>query len=168
MREFAGVMTSKRVRVAILVLGLGLTASFVAEAAVKPDAAPVLKPATEKRWYQIGKASWYGRQFHGHKTASGERFDMYALTCAHRTLPLGSWIKVTNLHNQRTVILRVNDRGPMSKSLIVDLSSGAAKVLGVDGLAQVRIDKLEPIDPELVAMLMRPMSEPLGPLVLGR
>jgi len=80
-----------------------------------------------------GLASWYGRQFHGRKTASGERYDMYAMTAAHKILPLGTHVRVTNLRNDSTVNLRINDRGPFVRGRIIDLSFTAAKELGVVG-----------------------------------
>jgi len=94
---------------------------------------------------QEGMASWYGREFDGKPTASGERFDMNALTAAHRTLPLGTTARVTNLDNGRETVLRVNDRGPFVKGRILDCSYGAAKELGFSGagLARVRIEVVE-------------------------
>jgi rare lipoprotein A len=94
---------------------------------------------------QIGKASWYGRRFQGHRTASGEAFDFNMLTCAHRTLPIGTLLRVTNLGNRRSVMVRVNDRGPVPSGLIVDLSYGAARTLGFNrkGNARVRLEKVE-------------------------
>ncbi len=80
-----------------------------------------------------GLASWYGRKFHGRKTASGERYDMYAMTAAHKTLPLGTQVEVTNLNNGRKARLRINDRGPFVRGRIIDLSYKAAKELGVAG-----------------------------------
>jgi rare lipoprotein A len=79
---------------------------------------------------------------------------MYALTCAHRTLPLGSWVRITNLKNMRTTFLRVNDRGPVQMSLIVDLSYAAAQRLGVRGLAKVRIEEVNPSDPKLAKQMV--------------
>jgi rare lipoprotein A len=84
-------------------------------------------------------ASWYGPGFHGKKTANGERFNMYAMTAAHKTLPLSSYAKVTNLKNHRTVIVRINDRGPYHGSRSLDLSYAAAKKLGISGVGSVRI-----------------------------
>lgn len=103
-----------------------------------------IRPLTTKK-HQVGKASWYGRFFQHKKTASGEPYNMYDFTAAHRTLPLGSWVKVTNLKNQRSVVVRVNDRGPVPRSRIIDLSYGAAKMLdmGHDGIDPVRLDILE-------------------------
>lgn len=96
--------------------------------------------------YQVGKASWYGKYFHGRKTASGERYDMFQFTAAHPDLPLGTTLKVTNLRNRRWVIVRVNDRGPVPKSRIIDLSYGAAQILGLraEGVERVRLDIVEP------------------------
>ena len=89
----------------------------------------------------VGKASWYGAWHHGRRTASGERFDMWALTAAHRTLPLGTHVRVTNLRNGRSVEVRVNDRGPVFDDRIIDLSRGAAARLEAeeDGVVPVRI-----------------------------
>ncbi len=94
---------------------------------------------------QVGKASWYGRIFQHKQTASGEPFDMYQFTAAHRTFPLGSWVKVTNLKNDRSVVVRINDRGPIIKNRIIDLSYSAAKMLGLgeDGIGKVRLDLIQ-------------------------
>jgi rare lipoprotein A len=94
---------------------------------------------------QIGKASWYGRRFQGRRTASGEAFDLNMLTCAHRTLPIGTLLRVTNLSNRRAIMVRVNDRGPVPTGLIVDLSYAAARSLGFNhsGNAHVRLEKVE-------------------------
>lgn len=93
---------------------------------------------------QEGLASWYGRDFHGRPTASGEIYNMYAPTAAHKTLPLGTHLQVTNLANDRSTLVRVNDRGPFVKGRIVDLSYAAAKKLGMQeaGVAPVRIEAL--------------------------
>src|SRR5260370_37135105 len=88
----------------------------------------------EKRPYQVGKASWYGKQFHGRTTANGENFDMFELTAAHKRLPLGSYVKVTNLRNVKWLVVRINDRAPYVGDRIVDLSYGAARLLGIVGL----------------------------------
>src|SRR5262249_21908666 len=82
---------------------------------------PVAPPSTGGT-YQEGRASWYGREQHGHLTANGERFNMYALTAAHRTLHMQTRVEVTNLKNGRSVVVRINDRGPYSKNRIIDLS----------------------------------------------
>ncbi len=95
---------------------------------------------------ETGVASWYGRKFHGNATASGERYDMYAMTAAHRTLPLPSYVRVTNLSNGRSVVVRVNDRGPFMKNRLIDLSWTAAKKLDFieDGHARVRVELILP------------------------
>ncbi|VAW38269.1 Septum-associated rare lipoprotein A [hydrothermal vent metagenome] len=95
----------------------------------------------ENDFEQTGIASWYGKKFHGHTTSNMEIFDMYKLTAAHRTLPLPSYVEVTNLENNKKVIVRVNDRGPFKSKRIIDLSWAAAKVLEYDnkGLADVHI-----------------------------
>ena len=92
---------------------------------------------------ESGIASWYGGRFHGRKTASGEAFDMHALTAAHPKLPFGSWVRVRNLGNGRSVDVRINDRGPYIKRRIIDLSRAAARVLGVSGTHQVEISLLD-------------------------
>ena len=103
-----------------------------------------IKPIPARK-FQVGRASWYGRLFQHKKTASGEPYDMHDFTAAHRTLPLGSWVKVTNLKNDKSVMVRINDRGPVIKSRILDLSYGAAMILGMDGdgIAKVRLDLIE-------------------------
>jgi rare lipoprotein A len=101
--------------------------------------------------YQVGTASWYGDYFQGKPTASGEPYDMYDLTAAHPTLPLGSYVRVTNLRNGRAVVVRVNDRGPVVPGRIIDVSYNTARVLQfkAEGLQRVRLDIVQP---RLVAM----------------
>ena len=96
------------------------------------------------RPYQVGTASWYGEDFDGKATASGEPYDMLDFTAAHLTLPLGSYVRVTNLHNGRSVVVKINDRGPIVPGRIIDLSYNAARALAFDsrGLQQVRLDLL--------------------------
>ena len=106
-------------------------------------------PPIKTRKLQVGKASWYGRIFQHKQTASGEPYDMYQFTAAHRTLPLGSWVKVTDLKNERSVIVRINDRGPVLPNRIIDLSYQAARVLGMRGVDRVRLEVLP--TPELAA-----------------
>jgi rare lipoprotein A len=91
---------------------------------------------------QVGMASYYSRAHHGRRTASGERFDMEAMTAAHRTLPFGTRVRVTNLANGRHAIVRINDRGPFKGKRIIDLSYAAARELGVvrSGVARVRVE----------------------------
>ena len=92
-----------------------------------------------------GHASYYGRRFHGRSTASGERFDMHALTAAHRTLPFGSLVRVTNPHNGRSVTVRINDRGPFVRGRTIDLSRAAATQIGIvaRGHGQVELELLD-------------------------
>jgi len=139
--------------IALTVL-LGLTGAKAAEPAYTNTNHPNPQPPTgggdkkqvKRHWYQIGRASWYGKYFQGHETASGESYDMYGMTCAHRTLPLGTLLRVTNLRNHKTVVVRVNDRGPVPENRVVDLSYAAADFLGFSGrgLAPVRLEVLEP------------------------
>lgn len=107
-----------------------------------PQAPASTKPTKP---YQVGEASWYGKQFHGKETASGESYDMFRFTAAHPTLPLGSWVRVTNLRNHKSVIVRINDRGPVVPGRIMDLSYGAAQVIGLRGygVAKVRLDVVQ-------------------------
>lgn len=99
---------------------------------------------TVSKFKQNGVASWYGRQFHGRKTASGETFDMNGLTAAHRTLPMNCYIKVTNKDNGKSVVVKVNDRGPFHGNRVLDLSYGAAKAIGITqkGTGNVIIERV--------------------------
>ena len=90
-----------------------------------------------------GIASYYGKEFHGRKTANGETFDMNAMTAAHRTLPFGTMVRVTNLANDKFVTVRINDRGPFIKGRIIDLSYGAAKEIDLLSVGQVRLEVLK-------------------------
>ncbi len=91
----------------------------------------------QRSW--VGLSSWYGEDFHGKKTANGEIFDMYGLTAAHKTLPLGTKVRVTNLKNNRSVVVLINDRGPYVDGRILDLSYGAAKALGFEHLGTAKV-----------------------------
>ncbi len=104
-------------------------------------------PLSDSRRYQaVGTASWYGTKFHGQATANGEAYDLYGMTAAHKTLPLPSYVRVTNLDNGKSVILRVNDRGPFYSDRVIDLSFAAAKKLGYAEVGTARV-KVEGIDP---------------------
>ena len=109
--------------------------------------------STASHPYQVGTASWYGEYFEGKPTASGEPFNMYDLTAAHPTLPLGTLVRVTNLRNRRSVVVRVNDRGPIVPGRIIDLSYNAARVLRFDqrGLQRVRLDVVQ--EDTMIALL---------------
>lgn len=100
--------------------------------------------ASAKNFVQTGKASWYGPGFHGKKTSNGERYNMHALTAAHKTLPLGTMVRVSNLDNGRNVIVRINDRGPFHGKRVIDLSKAAAARLGFvnQGMAKVRVEAI--------------------------
>lgn len=100
----------------------------------------------EAGFKQQGIASWYGRKFHGHATSNGETYDMFAMTAAHKTLPLPSFVRVTNLENGKSAVVRVNDRGPFHDDRIIDLSYAAAYKLGYyrQGTAKVKIEALVP------------------------
>lgn len=105
-------------------------------------------PIGDGRNYQAtGTASWYGTKFHGQPTANGEKYDLYGMSAAHKTLPLPSYVRVTNLDNGKAVVLRVNDRGPFYSDRIIDLSFAAAKKLGYAETGTARV-KVEGIDPE--------------------
>ncbi|NJK28836.1 MAG: septal ring lytic transglycosylase RlpA family protein [Acaryochloris sp. SU_5_25] len=104
------------------------------------------QPVATAPAYQIsGEASWYGPGFHGNYTASGEVYNQNALTAAHKTLPFGTRVRVTNLYNGQSVVVRINDRGPFTAGRVIDLSQGAAQVIGVtsSGVAPVRVDILQ-------------------------
>jgi rare lipoprotein A len=104
---------------------------------------------TSNGYRERGIASWYGTKFHGRRTSSGEDYDMYAMTAAHKTLPLPTYVRVTNLENQRSVVLRVNDRGPFHANRIIDLSYTAAWKLGIlpKGTGYVEVSALDPRSP---------------------
>jgi rare lipoprotein A len=119
---------------------------------IRPEKARVSKTSAAKPGkVQVGTASWYGKQFHGRQTASGDTYDMFQFTAAHRTLPLGTLVKVTNLRNGKWVIVKVTDRGPYVGHRVMDVSYGAAQMMGFRqrGIEKV---KLEVIEPETLAM----------------
>ena len=132
-----GTATSKR-EIARPEKGNGTQNSVKAKVAVRP------RHKRAAHVYQIGTASWYGKQFNGKPTASGEPYDMFQFTAAHRQLPLGTLVKVTNLDNGRSVVVRVNDRGPVPRTRIIDLSYGAARMIGMPGHG------IEPVSLEIV------------------
>jgi len=146
--------------------GAPRSASIPANIAAIPNAVPRHEPRTRagnppdyringkhytvltssKNYKKRGIAFWYGTKFHGRKTANGERYDMFAMTAAHKTLPIPSYVRVTNLRNQRSIIVRINDRGPFHGGRIIDLSYAAAVKLGIQqtGTGFVEIQALEP------------------------
>jgi rare lipoprotein A len=159
----------------ILMLGLALSASARDDS---PSSAAVLssqaatKPGTKatksRNWLQVGVASWYGMQFQGRKTAGGEAFDMNSMTCAHPTLPMGTWLRVTNLRNRKTAFVRVNDRGPVFEGRIVDLSFAAARALGLAGVGKVKLETVRESDPELARALVAQLQVPTELEALGQ
>jgi len=95
--------------------------------------------ASASGFVQTGIASWYGQKFHGRKTSNGETYNMYAMTAAHKTLPLGTWVSVHNLENNRKIVVRINDRGPFVYGRIIDLSYTGAKRIGIEGTGTARV-----------------------------
>jgi rare lipoprotein A len=113
--------------------------------------------------YQVGTASWYGEYFQGKQTASGEPYDMRDFTAAHPSLPLGTFVKVTNLKNGKAVVVRINDRGPVVDGRIIDVSYNAARALGFKehGLQKVRLDLYQPKNHLTTTLaLLQPVAKP--------
>lgn len=122
---------------------------------------------TSQGYQEKGIASWYGSKFHGRRTSSGETYDMYAMTAAHKTLPLPSYVEVTNLSNGRKVIVKVNDRGPFHDNRLIDLSYSAAKKLGIighgTGMVEVRAISGSKTPANIVTNVQQPTLEvPVG------
>ena len=163
--QCASTGTARRLGAGVLLMGLALSASAKdgsPSGAAPPAAAIKEKPSAKpKHWFQVGVASWYGAKFQGRTTAGGERFDMNQMTCAHRSLPLGTWLRVTNLKNHRTAYVRVNDRGPVLEGRIVDLSFAAAQALGLAGIGQVRLEPVSSGDPEMALALVAQLQLPV-------
>ena len=125
---------------------------------------------TAKGYRERGVASWYGKKFHGQRTANGETYDMYAMSAAHKTLPLPSYLRVRNLNNGKSVIVRVNDRGPFRENRIVDLSYAAAAKLGIigTGTGVVEVEALSGDEPVTQVTARAPEPEPLPPASVPR
>jgi rare lipoprotein A len=115
-------------------------------------------PSEVPSFTQTGLASWYGRDFHHKATASGERYDMHDMTAAHRSLPLETLVRVTNLSNNRSVVVRINDRGPFMPGRVIDLSRSAAERLGMTkaGIARVRIEVFDADQSRTIAQYVGP------------
>lgn len=168
----ASKLTIPKLSAGVLLMGLALSASArdAGEPVQQLQKAPIVGQAPQnaektkahkpRRWYQVGIASWYGTHFQGRKTADGERFDMNRMTCAHPTLPMGTWLRVTNLKNRHSTFVRVNDRGPVTDGRIVDLSAAAARVLGLSGIGKVRLEAVRESDPELAMALVSQLQPP--------
>lgn len=149
-----------------------------------PDAVPKVEPRSRggnKSTYSVfgkqysvldssdgyrerGGASWYGNKFHGHLTSNGETYDMYKMTAAHKSLPIPTYVKVTNLSNGRKVIVRVNDRGPFHQGRIIDLSYAAASKLGVlrNGTAHVEVEAINPVTWNASKMVTAAQKRPIS------
>jgi rare lipoprotein A len=137
--------------IACLIVGLGAAQGpNISEAKPAPVSSVQTQPEVRKQVktkpYQVGTASWYGENFQGKPTASGEPYEMHNMTAASLTLPMGSFVKVTNLRNGKAVVVRINDRGPVVPGRIIDLSYGAAQALQFKarGLQRVRLDLVDP------------------------
>ena len=136
--------------IAGLIVGLGAAQGpNISEAKPAPVSSVQVRQVAKQvrtKPFQVGTASWYGDTFQGKPTASGEPYEMYDMTAAHLKLPMGSYVKVTNLRNGKAVIVRVNDRGPVVPGRIIDLSYGAAQALQFRhrGLQRVRLDLVDP------------------------
>jgi len=166
-------MRVRKLGTSILMMGLAMTASARDGASSLKEKAPAAEDHTPsvpvsstaahkpRRWLQVGVASWYGTHFQGRKTAGGERFDMNLMTCAHPTLPMGTWLRVTNLKNHRTTFVRVNDRGPVQDGRIVDLSFAAARTLGLVGVGRVKLESVRDSDPDLAQALVARLQIPV-------
>jgi rare lipoprotein A len=149
---------------ALLAGGLGACAVPPPDVAPHPLAAPRqpverarLMPPHVASFTQVGLASWYGRDFHRKPTASGEPYDMNELTAAHRTLPIDTIARVTNLANGRSILVRINDRGPYAEGRVIDLSRSAANLLDMkkDGVAPVRVEVFDSDQGRTVADALR-------------
>jgi len=147
----------------------GIDPNIPLETTITPKVEPIVKGTTKPYivngetvtpmsevttpFTQTGHASWYGKKFHGRRTASGEPYNMFKLSAAHRTLPIPSYVRVTNLSNGKTIMARVNDRGPFGRDRIIDLSYAAAKQLDITrhGSAQVQVTLIDPSQPSETA-----------------
>ncbi len=162
-------MPNVNIKTVLLIAALGLSAAGCSTVTESPDTvtgvfdsgepAPISRqvgkpyvikgvryvPHEDPGYNAVGTASWYGQRFHGRKTASGQIYDMSALTAAHPTLPFGTQVRVTNLSNRKAVVLTVNDRGPFAKGRIIDVSRHAADHLGFlrAGTARVRVEVIQ-------------------------
>jgi rare lipoprotein A len=150
----------------LLMMGLALTASAKDGSTSVEDKAPSTEAKAKvnhkpRRWFQVGVASWYGSHFQGRKTAAGEPFNMNLMTCAHPTLPMGTWLRVTNLKNRKSAFVRVNDRGPVSDGRVVDLSMAAARAVGLAGVGRVKLETVRDSDPALVQALVAQLQLPV-------
>jgi rare lipoprotein A len=137
---------------ALLVVGSCAGKAIHDEQVVPDMPSPVAPQVPDAVYRETGMASWYGRDFEGRTTASGEVFDQNGISAAHRTLPLGTVLSITNLDTNKSIKVRINDRGPFVKGRVLELSLGAAKELGFasQGTARVKIESLEPVRDQAV------------------
>ncbi|UQZ88982.1 hypothetical protein C4J81_07145 [Deltaproteobacteria bacterium Smac51] len=142
--------------------GQAIRPATVEKAASQPKVSKVSYVVRGKRYHilasargydETGLATWYGGKFHGRKTANGEKFNTRKLTAAHKTLPFNTMVEVTNLSNNRTVIVRINDRGPFSDKHVIDLSRAAADAIGMTHVTKVRVTAVEKENPALITAL---------------
>ncbi|MGL4542160.1 MAG: septal ring lytic transglycosylase RlpA family protein [Polymorphobacter sp.] len=126
-------------------------------------------PSDDRSYAAVGIASWYGPGFHGLDTANGERYEMDSLTAAHKTLPMPSYVEVTNLGNGRVLVVRINDRGPFVDGRIIDLSRRAAQLLGIDkaGTATVRVRRVFPDAAQIAALAPLPLATPVPVAIIS-
>ncbi len=129
---------AKAITCSVFLSGLAAVASSTMAAAEPGSAASYTAEASVQR----GKASWYGPGFHGRRTANGERFNTNAYTAAHKTLPFGTKVKVTHAKTGKSVVVRINDRGPYAHGRVIDLSRASARAIGISGVADITLDRL--------------------------
>jgi rare lipoprotein A len=134
-----------------LSLGVATASDPVSDSRSAESKKSTSQNAKKAKKTMVGEASWYGKAFHGRTTASGEEYDMFQLTAAHKSLPLGTYVKVTNLRNGKWAVLKVNDRGPYVGNRILDVSYGAAQALNFRGRGVEKV-KIEVIEPRTMAM----------------
>jgi rare lipoprotein A len=129
---------AKTTTCSVLLSGIAAVASSTIATAEPGSAASY----TETISPQSGKASWYGPGFHGRRTASGERFNTNDMTAAHKTLPFGTKVKVTNKRTGQSVVVRINDRGPYAHGRVIDLSRASARAIGISGVADITLNRI--------------------------
>lgn len=138
-------MPSNKRRWPMLATCLALAGGAAAQDGPPPSDGPsATSDRSPDRYDEVGYATWYGSELAGNRTASGAPFDPRAFTAAHRTLPIGSYVEVTSLDTGRTVLVQINDRGPFTPGLLIDLSQAAARAIGVDSRKPVRIRRVTP------------------------
>jgi rare lipoprotein A len=129
---------AKTITYSVFLSGMAVVASSTMATAEPGSAASYTAAAS----VQSGKASWYGPGFHGRRTANGERFNTNAYTAAHKTLPFGTKLKVTHAKTGKSVVVRINDRGPYAHGRVIDLSRASARAIGISGVADITFDRL--------------------------